>query len=380
MSEAVVVVGPTLVSGPGVVDREMAALAMESIDDDLALVDDRVVSVDDLWRDVLGSAVHGSCARLSLICPSWWPRSRVERIRASAGEWSANVVVLSRADVLATAATVLELSPELVVVHADAQRHVITRVNAGSGVLDAVVACVEGLAAVTIDVPPSVTPFGTELVRALRRRGVDVTVADDQTLVGAVRRQHGEAGCDAPSIGRRLTPRAAAVAVAILSAGALTAAALGLDAGAEELPDGAWLVEGRVAVEVPSQWTVERITAGSGSARVQVVSPVNTLDAIHVTQSWVPDAQTLEAAAEALRNALAEQPDGVFVDFSAVGERAQRAAVTYREIRTDRRVDWTVLLDGDVRIAIGCQGAADHPGPVVLCDRAIRSAHAVGRK
>ncbi len=380
MSDAVVVVGPTLVSGPGVVDLELAAVAMECIDDDLALVEDRVIPVDDLLRDVLGSAVDGSCARLLLICPSWWANSRVERVGAAAGEWSANVVVLRRAEVLTTAATVVELAPELVVVHADAQRRVIARVNAPSGVLDAVVACVEGLATVTIDVPAGVALFGADLARALRRRGVEVTVADDQTLVGAVRGPHGHPRCDAISIRRRLTPRAAAVVVAILSVTALTAAAVGLDAGTEGPPGAIWLVEGRVAVEVPAQWTVERITAGPGSARVEVVSPANPLEAIHVTQSWVPNAQTLEAAAVSLSKALAEQPDGVFVDFTAAGERAHRAAVTYREIRADRRIDWTVLVDGDVRIAIGCQGSAEHPGPEGLCDRAIWSAHAVARK
>jgi type VII secretion-associated protein (TIGR03931 family) len=111
-----------------------------------------------------------------------------------------------------------------------------------------------------------------------------------------------------------------------------------------------------------------------------VVSPVDRIDAIHVTQSRVPDGQTLAAAAEALATALAEQPDGIFVDFTPAGERAHRPAVTYREIRPDRRIDWTVLLDGDVRIAIGCQGAADRPGPAAPCDRAIRSAHAVAPK
>ncbi len=385
MSDAVVVVvGPTLVSGPGVVDLELVAAAMESIDDDLALVEDRVMPADELWRGVLGSAVGGSCDRMLLICPSWWATSRVERIGAAAAEWSASVVVLRRAEVLATAATVLEVAPELVVVHADAQRHVIARVNPPSGVLDAVVACLEGLAAVTIDVPAGLALFGADLARALRRRSVEVTVVDDQTLVGAVRGPHGPAIPTAlpaaASIRRRPAPRAAAVAVAILSVSALTAAAVGLDGGAEEPPDGTWLVEGRVAVEVPAQWTVERITSGPGSARVEVVSPANPRDAIHVTQSWVPDAQTLEAAAVSLSNALAEQPDGVFVHFTARGERAHRAAVTYREVRADRRIEWTVLLDGDVRIAIGCQGSAEQRGPEELCDRAIRSAHAVGRR
>jgi type VII secretion-associated protein (TIGR03931 family) len=51
--------------------------------------------------------------------------------------------------------------------------------------------------------------------------------------------------------------------------------------------------------------------------------------------------------------------------------------VTYREVRADRHVAWTVLVDGDVRIAIGCQSP---PGREELvqdaCEQAIRSAHA----
>jgi type VII secretion-associated protein (TIGR03931 family) len=111
-----------------------------------------------------------------------------------------------------------------------------------------------------------------------------------------------------------------------------------------------------------------------------VVSPTNPSEAIHVTQSRVPDAQTLDAAAEALKAALADQPEGVFVDFAKLDERAHRPAVTYSEIRADRRIDWTVLLDGGLRIAIGCQGSVQHPGPEAVCDQAIRSARAIARK
>ena len=56
-----------------------------------------------------------------------------------------------------------------------------------AGVVDAVVACVDGLPAVTVDVPSGVALLGADLARALRDRGVDVTVDDDRTLVDAVR-------------------------------------------------------------------------------------------------------------------------------------------------------------------------------------------------
>lgn len=378
MSDVVVVVGPKAVVGRGAVDFDAATIALESVDDVLALVDDRVMSVDDLWRDVLESAVNGPCGDVALICPSWWGPSRIARVAAAARHWCDDVVVHLRSEVLAAAATVIELGPELVVVHADGRRNVITRGSHSADVVDAVVACVDGLAEVTVDVPSGTTLLGANLARALRLRGVEVTTEDDRTLADAVR---GSPGSETVTAGRwRPTPRTVGVAAAILTVGGLTVAGIGLDGRNAESTDVAWLVEGRVAVEVPAGWTVERITAGPGSARVQVVSPVGRSEAIQVTQSRVSDAESLESTAEALTSALADQPGGVFVDFAATGERANRSAVTYREVRSDRSVDWTVLLDGGVRIAIGCQGPVAGSGPQAACDRAIRTAHAVDRK
>ena len=379
MSNAVVVVGPKVITGQGAVDPELVVTALECVDEELALVDDQVVRADDLWQHVLGSAVDGSCDDLVVICPSWWAISRLARVRSAAGRWSVNVVVLRRVEVLAGASAVVEVAPELVVVHADGQRRVIARANSSPGWVDAVVACVEGLPAVTIDVPCGVALVGADLARALRNRGVDVTLAEDRTLLASVRESRIDTSRETTSVRRHLTPRAAAVTAAILTASALTGAAVGLDTRTEESDAAAWLVEGHVAVEVPAEWTVELVTSGPGSARVQVVSPSDRSEVIHVTQARVPETQTLDSAAEVLRSALAEEPEGVFIDFTAPGERAQRAAVTYREVRADRRIDWTVLLDGGVRIAIGCQGSGERSRPELLCDRAIRSAHAVAR-
>ncbi|WP_156721042.1 type VII secretion-associated protein [Mycobacterium sp. Root135] len=377
MSDVVVVVGPKAIVGRRAVDADAATIALESVDDVLALVDDRVVSVDDLWRDVLETAVDGPCDGMELICPSWWGPSRMARVVTAARHWCDDVVVHLRSEVLA-AATVVELGSELVVVHADGRRNVITRWSHSADVVDAVVACVEGLPAVTVDVPSGTTLLGANLVRALRLQGVEVTIEDDRTLADAVR---GSPGSETVSAHRwRPTPRTAGVIAAILTVGGMTVAGIGLDGRAAEWADVAWLVEGRVAVEVPAGWTVERITVGPGSARVQVISPAGRTEAIQVTQSRVSDTESLESTAEALTSALADQPGGVFVDFTAAGERANRSAVTYREVRSDRSVDWTVLLDGGVRIAIGCQGPVNGPGPEAACDRAIRSAHVVTRK
>ncbi|WP_149480234.1 type VII secretion-associated protein [Mycolicibacterium sp. P1-18] len=373
MSDVVVVVGPKAVVGRGAVDPEVATIALDAFDDDLALVDDRVVSLDDLWRDVLGSSADGACGRLLLLCPSWWGGRRLARLAAAAGHWSDDVVVVPRCEVRTTAAAVVELGPDLVIVHVDGRRQAIARASHPADVVDAVVARVDGLPAVTVDAPSGVTLLGADLVRALRGCGIEVTLEDDRTLAAAL---GGEA---ATAASRRLpSARTVGVAAAILTAGGLVTAAVAVDGRPANPPDASWLVEGRVAVEVPARWTVERVTAGSGSARVQVTSPDGGSGVIHVTQARVPDTETLDATAAALAAVLAGQPAGIFVDFSASGERAERSAVTYREVRAERRVDWTVLLDGGVRIAIGCQGTG--PGPLDACDRAIRSAHAVRRK
>ncbi len=370
MSDGVVVVGPVVLSGPGTVDADLAAVALDGIDDELALIGDRTVPVDELWREVLGAAVNGPTASMTVIHPSWWANSRIDRVRAAALAWAPDVVMSARSELI-SAATSVEVAPELVVVHADGQRRAFARVP---GVVDAVVGCLDGVPDAAIDAPAGLAVFGAQLARALRDRGVEVTVRDDRSLVrGALARR------DVTDRGpvRRLGSRALVAAVAVAATCALGAAALAVDGGSRGTPAVTWLVEGRAAVEVPAQWLVERITSGPGSARVQVVSPENHADAIHVTQSRVPGSQTLEESADALRTALADEPEGVFVDFTAAGVRAGRAAVTYRESRGDRRVDWIVLLDGGIRIAIGCQGPQGSGAP---CDTAVRSAHAVGRK
>lgn len=381
MSHAVVLVGPTTVRGPGTVDAELATVALDGIDDDLVLVGERVVPVDELWRDVLVAALGGRRDGILVICPSWWASARIARVAAAARACAADVAVRRRVDMLTAVATTVEVAPDLVVVHSDSQRHAVARVGAPAGVVGAVLACVDGLDAVTVDVPSGHEVFGAELARALRRRGIAVTVADDRAVVRAGLAQHADVVVTGGSFWRHaISPRAAVLAGAVVSVTVLAAAGFGVGGGPTatiETTDGTWLVEGRVAVEIPAEWTVERITSGPGSARVRVFSPSDAFSAIQVTQSRVPAGQTLDMTADTLRLALANEPDGVFVDFIALGRRAQRPVVTYREIRADHHVAWAVMLDRGVRIAIGCQGAPDGVGPEPLCDRAIRSAHAV---
>jgi type VII secretion-associated protein (TIGR03931 family) len=80
-------------------------------------------------------------------------------------------------------------------------------------------------------------------------------------------------------------------------------------------------------------------------------------------------------AAEVVRTALSQQPDGVFTDFQPSTRVGDLPAITYLETRPDALVQWTLRLDGHVRIAIGCQGAVGVPAPQEHCLHAIRTAH-----
>ena len=138
-----------------------------------------------------------------------------------------------------------------------------------------------------------------------------------------------------------------------------------------------FLVEGRVALTVPADWLTQRVVAGPGSPRVQVTSPSDPEVALHVTQSPVAG-ETLTGTAEQLKRAIDAEPAGVFVDFDPAGATAGRPAVTYRELRADHHVRWTVFVDGPVRISIGCQSRPDGEDAVrEACEQAVRSARAM---
>jgi type VII secretion-associated protein (TIGR03931 family) len=86
----------------------------------------------------------------------------------------------------------------------------------------------------------------------------------------------------------------------------------------------------------------------------------------------------LSDTAETLQHAINEAPGGVFTDFNPNGRSAGRAAVTYREVRAGHDIRWVVLLDGAVRISIGCQSRPDDELAVRdACELAVRSAHAL---
>jgi len=388
---AVVVVGPAVVCGPGRADPDLVTVAMECIDDRLAVCSDRIVTVRRVWCDVMHAVLPADCASGVLIVPSWWPRSRVELVEDVLLTRCANLSVQRRGEVSRSEGLgVIELAPDFVAVHApDGERSVLPwkpwkRWKPWqSTVADAVLATLPALRSVVIDVPcgvAGVRPLADELARRLRRRSVEVSLVDDEGVQRAV-----AAGRQplpvAPS--RRVTKFRAANFRVMVAAGALATivamAGAAVGSGPDDSANGAvtWVVEGRVAVEVPADWTVERVVAGSGSPRVQAISPTASHVALHVAQARVPVHETVQGAAETLKAALDEQPDGLFTDFDPAARRADRDVVTYRESRSAVAVDWVVMVDRGVRIAIGCQHAHGETLPDPACERAIRTAHAV---
>lgn len=378
---AVVLVGPARTRGPSDVPADLDAEALACIDDDLALIDDRVISVDALWSEVLRHAVGEHTDAVLLVCPSWWTATRIRRVITAAEETFRDVSVVRRGDALHGNAlhAVVEIAPELIAISAPgSSTALVPRVGDRCDVVNAAISRLRHVDRVVID--PStevdVADLVDDIARELRGRGVPVTVTDDAAAVAAAvldhqRRSPGERRW----LRRLLEPRVVIAAGVVLSVSVL--AALGARHDAESPGDEGqtWLVEGRVALEVPADWSAERIVVGPGSARVQVVSPTDPIQAIHVTQSPIPRGQSLAAAAEVVRTALGQQPVGVFGDFDPAARVEDEPAITYRETRSDRVVDWTLVLDGGVRIAIGCQSAPGGPTPDAVCGHAIRSAH-----
>jgi type VII secretion-associated protein (TIGR03931 family) len=387
VTDVVVEVGPGTVRGPNDADAEWISAGIDGIDDELTLIDDRPVGVADVWRTVMHDVVGGSAETIVVVCPTWWAAPRVERVRDAASTAAKDVVVLKRAQVLRDGrsdrlSTVVEVAPELVVISSPGGNiEVVTR-----GGIDAVITKIPMSMAVLLDGPDGVEgafPLAAVIADRLRANGVAVTIADP----GCVRRS-------VETLRSREVARNPAVppstygggrATAVLAGTLLSAAVLcgGFALRHDVQPAAAstpmtLLVEGRVGVMVPAQWEVQRVTSGPGSARVQVVSPDDADIAVHVTQSSLAPHQSHEEVAEALRSALSEQPEGVFVEFNPSDRRADQPVVTYHEIRADHHIAWFVLIDESLRIAIGCQSAPEHEEAVrEVCDRAIQSAHTV---
>ncbi|OBA89380.1 type VII secretion-associated protein [Mycolicibacterium elephantis] len=388
MTESVVEVGPAGISGVNDAPPEWIATALECIDDTLALLDERLVSVQELWQDVMRLVAGGGCETLIAVCPTWWPPSRTDRVHEAAQTVATTVVLRQRTAVLRRSAAprrvaVVELADDFVVVTPpDVRATVIARQGDATMVADAVVSAVGISPVALIDAPTGVADADrTAALIADRLRGneIEVLFADEYAVRRAASRSPQNVEVT-PRVGiRRRNHRAAAAVVGAVSAAAVALGGIAVHSGTNgDSRTTTVLVEGRVGMVVPADWPVRHVTSGPGSARLQLTSPSHEGLALHLTQSTAGPHDGLTGAANSLRAALDTENDGAFVDFNAAGQRAGRDAVTYREVRPAHAVAWAVLVDGAVRIAIGCQSPAGAEHLVrEVCDQAIRSAHAV---
>ncbi|MEO6792428.1 MAG: type VII secretion-associated protein [Mycobacterium sp.] len=382
---AVIEAGPATVRrlccGAGELAGSVAAL--EWIDDPIALVDGQPVAMPELLRSVL--TCPAPVESVEVVHPSWWPARRVELFTTAARALADDVATRPRSAVLSGACgatIVVEIAARLVAVTGAVAPEITAEPRIGSpdevaaAVVDRVAALVrDHPAAVVIDAPAGVGGAGALATMIAERLPgqAQVVVVDELPVTRAAATPVVADLAPAPTrTGGRLR---------LAMAAALGVVALGLRAHHDPPPDPAipatYLMEGRVAVQVPTDWPVRRVTGGPGSARVEVVSPTDARLVLHVTQAPAAG-ETLAAVAEPLQRALNLADPGVFVGFDPVGSSAGRPAVTYREVRDGHYVDWVVLVDHAVRIGIGCQsgpGGDDALRPV--CEQAVRSAHAV---
>lgn len=384
-------------------DDAMVGAALDSIDDPVTLVDFRPVSVDALWRMVLGSHACRSAERAIVVHPSWWSPTRIDVISAAAQVLAADVVLRPRSWLLRQACAPESQRATMVVEIADcfvviSGATVVAKPPRGEPkrVAEAVVRSIlditSGMTAVVIiDAPSPVTgarALATMIAERLRAHdeisAVQIDDARMKKLAAVVLHCEDSSPESQPPTSAGRGPRRHRVPVLLVAL--LVATMLGvfalLAAGRHAAPVGdtvatTFLVEGNVAVEVPSQWPMRRVVDGPGSARVQLTSPSDPEVALHVTQSRLAVA-TLSATAESLKHAIDSEPTGTFVDFNPVDTSAGRPAVTYREIRPGHDVRWIVLVDKTIRISIGCQSRhGDQEAVRQICELAVQSARAV---
>lgn len=401
MRPHVIEVGPSATrrlccGGAAVVDTEAARTAFESIDDHVALVELRPVTVASLWKDILRSIDCGTSDCVAVVHPSWWPPARVGVISSAARTLVGAAEMRPRSWLLTQASPskserdtlIVEIADDFVVITgttttAEARRRDPLKVA------EAVARCILTLASgatatVVIDAPATVHGAGT-LAASLARRlpgscGMNVILADDirmRRLAGELKPSD-QRGAE---VDRRLRPgsngrhwsRALAVAAVSVTVTSVAVQRL-MEPHAGERAATTFAVEGRVALEVPARWPVRRVVGGPGSARLQITSPTDPELALQVTQSRVA-LSSLDATAQFIKSAIDAAPAGVFVDFNPSDRSAGRPAVTYREIRAGRDIRWTVWVDKAVRISIGCQSRTGHGNPLgPECDAAVRSA------
>lgn len=375
----------------GAAESAHAVAALDWIDDPVGLVDGQPVAVSELLCEVLDCAEP--VESVEVIHPSWWPDRRVQLLIAAAP--SDEVATRPRSRLLFDtfgADVVVEIAARLVAVigpGTDSGIGEITaeaRIGSPDEVADAVSSRVSAAvrdrrAVVVIDAPAGVACAAVLAMMIDQRLRPAVRVIVVEALPAGRVVEPAATSQPAPGPTRPASRRRLPLALPLAIATALSVVVLGLRAHHDPPPEPTtYLIEGRVAVQVPADWPARRITGGPGSARVELVSPTDPQLVLHITQAPALG-DTLAAVAEPLERAKqladAETP-GVFVDFEPAGTRAGRPAVTYREVRGDHQIDWAVLVDRAVRIGIGCQSRPGGEEALrAVCEQAVRSAHAV---
>jgi len=362
-------------------DAVLVSIAVDGIDDPVALVEDRPVGVTDLWRSLISTTLRTRRDSVVVVHPSWWPRNRVDLVLgATTAVTAGDVVAVSRSELIrrghSAAGPVIEIAGELVAVCGGSTTRVLDGGEPGS-VVDTVAAMAQS-DVVLLDAPPEID--GSALTAAVIRKALshhgfvvcDADVADVADVAAGVVPLRRAGSAARLLIAATVVMLILAVAVAAGLAGKPSVVPSPADRDPALRPE--ILVEGHIAVGIPPHWIVERVTGGPGSRRVQVSSAADADLALHITQSYAPETTLAEAAA-VLRRGIAEQDPGVFVDFTPADEIAGRSAVTYREIRPGRVIRWAVVLAGPTRISIGCQSAPDRPDAIrEACEQAVRSA------
>ncbi|KAA1248364.1 type VII secretion-associated protein [Mycobacterium simiae] len=395
---AVIAAGPSAIrrlccGADSAVDDEACAAALGAIDDPVALVAGQPVAVGSLWSAALRTLAQGHHDGMIVVHPSWWSSSRIGVVSGAARAAAGGAFELLRRSWLLTraapeAGVVVEIADRLVVVVADDEVVAVPRLAEARHVAKEVAGVVAGSApasgAVVIEVPSGVVeaPELALMIADALRAGqtvVSVVAVDDDRLARLARDLPPQPAANSVAEPRSRVGLMAGLAAAGVAMTVLVVAGIGHRGGrAAQVAPTTFLVEGRVALAVPVGWPTRRVVDGPGSARVQLTSPADREVALHVTQSPVPG-ETLAATAERLRRAIDAEPAGVFVDFNPAGSAAGRPAVTYREVRAAHHVWWTVLVDGTVRISVGCQSRPSAAEAVrEVCERAVQSAHAVG--
>ncbi|WIM87637.1 type VII secretion-associated protein [Candidatus Mycobacterium wuenschmannii] len=386
MRSHVIEVGPSEIrrfccGGVNLVDSESARTALESIDDQIALVESRPASVASLWEDIFRSIDCGAPEGKLVVHPSWWSSARLAVIRGATDALAGPVELRPRTFVLGGASSstvIVEIADDFVVVTGESVTA--ERRGTDTGGVAAAIRTMTGEigSTVVIDVPSTVRDAAKLATEIAEQLPGDVVLVDDIRFRKLVRELPAKASSPVPQEpARRMSFRSALSSVAVV-AGLVTgvgAMHLGSDSAAGQDFPTTDVVEGRVTLKVPAQWTTQRVVTGPGSARVQVTSPTDAEVALHVTQSRVA-LQGLEATAEFLKSAIDAADAGVFVDFNPGDHIAGRPVVSYREVRPGHVIRWIVWVERAIRISIGCQSRREDDDPVRReCDLAVGSAH-----